>query len=579
MDAETLKSYLVKLGFSVDQAQFAQFESALKRNAKSVDDHVGLLRKKFTEFAQHWQGLFTRLGQAFSKQQPGGGQGGVLGQFLKLFGGAEGAAANAGGLFKGITATTGALSKFSAVAAIAVEAAKLLVKAQFAIIGGFTAVSVAVVGVIDRVAMADQKYRLLGRRMFMTTEQARTLQRGMDALGASMGEIAWDPELRGQFFQLAADREANWKRMGADYEANMRKFRQVRFEIIRFKENLADLVRFAASAILRAFGTDLDGALEKLRGFNQWFMQKMPQIADFLADVFQPVLRETGAIWKELGGLLQSFGVLFTNTMALLSGDRSLETKTWDAKKFGEALRTLAIGLENGLHWAADFANAMTRVESAIIGVLSWLVRLAGTVRSFFHLGSGDDGNAPAPGQGNIRQKVMAEAQRQGVDPRLALAVGDHESGLRQFDKNGQVMAAPGSSARGVFQLLKGTASALGVDRLDADQNIRGGVKYLKQLYAKYGDWKTALEAYYAGPGYVDAHRKYNQAIEPKYERYADSILAKAQHMQVDVGGVNVNITQPGASAQEIQRAVTSGIRDSFARQTQRNLAQLVYAS
>jgi soluble lytic murein transglycosylase-like protein len=243
----------------------------------------------------------------------------------------------------------------------------------------------------------------------------------------------------------------------------------------------------------------------------------------------------------------------------------------------------------------------MTWIELKLVGIANAITRAGEAVRRYFGWTSSSEGgngskSAPEPGNesknapvsasgairsGEIADKVVAEAQRQQapggqVDPALALAVGQHESGLQQFDKNGNVIAAQGSSARGVFQLLKGTADYLKVDRLDTDQNIKGGIEFLNSLVKKYGDTKTALEAYYAGPGYIDAHLRYRQAIEPKYERYADSILAKAQQIQVDVGGIHIN--QPGASVAEIQRATRDGITAALRRQTQQTHAQLAYA-
>jgi hypothetical protein len=36
------------------------------------------------------------------------------------------------------------------------------------------------------------------------------------------------------------------------------------------------------------------------------------------------------------------------------------------------------------------------------------------------------------------------------------------------------------------------------------NQNIRGGITYLKQMYQKYGNWQNALAAYNWGPRKVD---------------------------------------------------------------------------
>lgn len=96
----------------------------------------------------------------------------------------------------------------------------------------------------------------------------------------------------------------------------------------------------------------------------------------------------------------------------------------------------------------------------------------------------------------SIPDLIIAEAGAQGVPAELALEVAHAESGFNQD--------ARGSSGEvGVFQLMEDTAADLGVDRYDLQQNIHGGVKYLAQQLARFGDPVQAVAAYNAGPGAV----------------------------------------------------------------------------
>jgi soluble lytic murein transglycosylase-like protein len=72
----------------------------------------------------------------------------------------------------------------------------------------------------------------------------------------------------------------------------------------------------------------------------------------------------------------------------------------------------------------------------------------------------------------------------------------------------GQVRAVSRTGARGLMQLMPGTASAMGVeDSFKADQNITGGTAYLDGLLTRYhDDVALALAAYNAGPGAVDKY-------------------------------------------------------------------------
>ena len=61
--------------------------------------------------------------------------------------------------------------------------------------------------------------------------------------------------------------------------------------------------------------------------------------------------------------------------------------------------------------------------------------------------------------------------------------------------------------ATGLAQLMPGTASDLGVNPHDIEQNLRGGARYFKQQLKRFeGDVSLALAAYNAGPGSVQKY-------------------------------------------------------------------------
>jgi soluble lytic murein transglycosylase-like protein len=93
-----------------------------------------------------------------------------------------------------------------------------------------------------------------------------------------------------------------------------------------------------------------------------------------------------------------------------------------------------------------------------------------------------------------ILDMITAEAQRQGVDPPLAIEVANAESGL---DPN--IGDSP-AGAIGLFQLEPATAAGLGVNPRDVNQNITGGITYLRQMLAQFGNVPAALAAYNWGP-------------------------------------------------------------------------------
>lgn len=102
----------------------------------------------------------------------------------------------------------------------------------------------------------------------------------------------------------------------------------------------------------------------------------------------------------------------------------------------------------------------------------------------------------PLPCPKELEPMIRSAAAKHGVDPSLVKAVIRAESSFRSD-------AVSRCGAQGLMQLMPGTARALGVDPKDPEQNIEGGVRYLKQQLDRFGDVKSALAAYNAGPAAV----------------------------------------------------------------------------
>jgi hypothetical protein len=107
----------------------------------------------------------------------------------------------------------------------------------------------------------------------------------------------------------------------------------------------------------------------------------------------------------------------------------------------------------------------------------------------------------PAPAL-PINEVVNTASATFHLDPDLVNSVIHAESGF-----NAHAISPKG--ARGLMQLMPGTASQLGVnDVFDPEANVTGGSRYLRELLERYNfDLIKALAAYNAGPERVEQYQ------------------------------------------------------------------------
>ena len=165
--------------------------------------------------------------------------------------------------------------------------------------------------------------------------------------------------------------------------------------------------------------------------------------------------------------------------------------------------------------------------------------------------GSGGGGRFSGKLPADVAALAQKEAAAQGVDPALVMAVIAQESGGRQN-------AVSKAGARGLMQLMPGTARELGVNPDDASENVRGGVTYLKQMLKRYnGNQELALMAYNGGPGRVDAWLKSGGALPEETRNYAPAVLRR-----MDQGGTGGSLAGLSpAERMKFQGMIDAGVR------------------
>ena len=170
----------------------------------------------------------------------------------------------------------------------------------------------------------------------------------------------------------------------------------------------------------------------------------------------------------------------------------------------------------------------------------------------------------------DIKASIARKALAAGVPPIIALGVAKQESDFNPF-----AMGSKGDT--GLFQLMPKTAKGLGVDPKDINQNITGGVEYLRQLYDQFHDWSLAIAAYNAGPGNV--YRQLRQTGGLSNTGYLDGVIGKMNHLAASgglPGGVASGVkassltgTAPSATSAPVQGNTNLTITNNSAQITQ----------
>ena len=116
---------------------------------------------------------------------------------------------------------------------------------------------------------------------------------------------------------------------------------------------------------------------------------------------------------------------------------------------------------------------------------------------------------ATRKGSHKYENEIISAAEKVGLPKEIAIHAAFKETGNLKNPETARSRAG----AIGVMQLMPRTAKELGVDPYNPQENIMGGVTYLKKLYDKYQDPHLTLMAYNAGPGRLDRALKSEKGI------------------------------------------------------------------
>jgi len=481
------------------------------------------------------------------------------------------------------------------------EMAASIAKWQAAAVSAFAGVAVAAVKMADSVASADQEYRLFGMTMYMNADAAKKLKITIDALGQPLGVIAWDKELSERAERLMDLQDKLQASLAKeDYEGHMQKVREMRFQLTELHVNFEYLEQAIVSGLVQAFGPMLDTAIEKLRVFNNWFADHLPEIRDKVNKYLVPILKDVWRIIKDVVELMSVLGSAFADIINTIAGDKdSLDPSIDRWEKFAAAIEhvvhavawlldgliklekllvpftgTLA-GAAVGAKIGAFFGPEGALIGAAIGATVGGGVDLARQVRSSSSGGTasvgntrgGADSQATAQKAAVLAQSVSAKT---GIPADLLWAQWAHETG--GFTNRG---ARELNNLAGINVPGGGGQDYRSFGSLEEFGDYYAHLMRPGGRYAGASAARTPAElagALKSGGYYTDSQRNYTAGIE-NWDRKYSGVTSS-----MTVGSVSVNITQPGASPAEIQQRVYTAMQRSYDAQVTRNLNEFAGA-
>lgn len=587
--ADALKSYLVKLGFDIDNDGFNKFKNTLNEIAAAISKNSSEIKQQYVE---------------------------------------------AGSAVVGAVATiTGALTTLS-----------------------------------TKVAEADLTYQLFAQRMYMSNEMAKSFKITTDALGHSLNEIAWNPELRHHYFELL--REVRGMQVPQNVRETYEGLRSVGFEWTRVKVEALSAMDWIVFHLVKMNHGELSDFKGSLSFINDKIQNNMPEwtnkVAKFLnpfviigrdiALVFSGVLRIFGGIfsffekgWEKMpvwqrnivslqavllslftagmvGGKLGAFikGITLVTTALLLLDDaiahfegrpsHSVLAFFWD---FGEKINLYFTKvITNALLAWVHFKRVLSGQESPDSAWSNFMKEKTSMnlemdkvvddirkdreaskreiIRQQQQAGGGlgpqvyEVPSIPGKVEGNAVSRIESYAEqirkaseKYGISEDLIRSVIYTES-------RGRHDIVSNKGAIGLMQIMPSTAALYGVSSpylYDWKKNIDLGARILSDEIRGGGSIEEGLRRYNAGGNWRNKARS-NPRLNEETGKYARSVLNTYDYYnqrrssaampspgqkgnvsikQGDVN-VNVNVTNPGASADDISRMTARRIKEEVDR-------------
>ncbi|NTU99317.1 lytic transglycosylase domain-containing protein [Candidatus Falkowbacteria bacterium] len=195
-----------------------------------------------------------------------------------------------------------------------------------------------------------------------------------------------------------------------------------------------------------------------------------------------------------IAGIVAAVVMMFGGVIWLTAGG--------NASRIGEAKNWIGASI-TGIILTLTSYMIMQQINPDLISSVSKPLTLTSVpeklLNSYESLGGGDIDIPRGTVPNTYDETIKRLAQKYNLEPAMIKAIMATESG-------GRAGVVSRAGAIGLMQLMPGTASDLGVNPNNPEENLDGGSKMISRLINKYGNVENALMAYNWGPGNMDVY-------------------------------------------------------------------------
>jgi len=162
------------------------------------------------------------------------------------------------------------------------------VKSGAIVVGAMLTIIATTAKLLQSLAQADLGYEKFAMHMFMAKNQAKQFKIVTDAMGESIENMRWIPELQKKFTELKFD--AMRMELPKQYEEEMKKIRGINTEFTRLKIESTYALQWIGFNIAKNLSGPMADIKEKFAGFNEYIIKHLPEIAKKISDILSPII-------------------------------------------------------------------------------------------------------------------------------------------------------------------------------------------------------------------------------------------------------------------------------------------------